>query len=47
MTSKLKTLHVVAIGKPISTDSIEKAEKTMVAYNLNGYKLKGDSRSKL
>ena len=35
-----KTLHVVAIGKPISTDSIEKAEKTMVAYNLNGYKLK-------
>ena len=35
-----KTLHVVAIGKPISTDSIKKAEKTMVAYNLNGYKLK-------
>ena len=35
-----KTLNVVAIGKPISTDSIEKAEKTMAAYKLNGYKLK-------
>ena len=35
-----KTLRVVAIGNPISTDSIKKAEKTMVAYDLNGYKLK-------
>nr|WP_314683378.1 TIGR00341 family protein [uncultured Prevotella sp.] len=35
-----KTLQVVAIGNPISTDSIEKAEKTMAAYNLDSYKLK-------
>ena len=35
-----KTLRVIAIGNPISTDSIKKAEKTMVAYELDGYKLK-------
>ena len=35
-----KTLQVVAIGNPISTDSIEKAEKKMVDYNLDSYKLK-------
>ena len=35
-----KTLHVVAIGNPISTDTIEKAQKAMSAYQLIGYKLK-------
>ncbi len=35
-----KTLRVIAVGNPISTDSIKKAEKTMDAYELNGYKLK-------
>ena len=35
-----KTLQVVAIGNPISTDSIEKVEKKMVDYKLDGYKLK-------
>lgn len=35
-----KTLHVVAIGNPISTDTIEKAQEAMSAYQLIGYKLK-------
>ena len=35
-----KTLRVIAVGNPISTNSIKKAEKTMVDYDLNGYKLK-------
>ena len=35
-----KTLQVVAIGNPISTDSIEKVEKKLVDYKLDGYKLK-------
>ena len=38
--SQTKTLRVIAVGNPISTNSIKKAEKTMDAYELNGYKLK-------
>lgn len=37
---KTKTLHVVAVGNPISTDSIAKAQKTMTNYQLDGYVLK-------
>lgn len=37
---KTKTLHVVAVGNPISTDSIAKAQKTMANYQLDGYALK-------
>lgn len=37
---KTKTLHVVAVGNPISTDSIAKAQKTMTDYQLDGYALK-------
>ena len=37
---KTKTLHVVAVGNPISTDSIAKAQKTMTDYQLDGYTLK-------
>ena len=37
---KTKTLHVVALGNPISTDSIAKAQKTMTDYQLDGYVLK-------
>ena len=37
---KTKTLHVVAVGNPISTDSIAKAQKTMTDYQLDGYVLK-------
>ena len=37
---KTKTLHVVAVGNPISTDSIAKAQKTMTNYQLDGYALK-------
>ena len=37
---KTKTLHVVAVGNPISTDSISKAQKTMANYQLDGYALK-------
>ena len=35
-----KTLHVVAVGNPISADTIAKAQKTMTDYQLEGYKLK-------
>ena len=35
-----KTLHVVAVGNPISADAIAKAQKTMTDYQLEGYKLK-------
>ena len=37
---KTKTLHVVAVGNPISTDSIAKAQKAMTNYQLDGYALK-------
>ena len=37
---KTKTLHVVAVGNPISTDSIAKAQKSMTNYQLDGYVLK-------
>ena len=37
---KTKTLHVVAVGNPISTDSIAKAQKMMTNYQLDGYALK-------
>ena len=37
---KTKTLHVVAVGNPISTDSIAKAQKAMTNYQLDGYVLK-------
>ena len=37
---KTKTLHVVAVGNPISTDSIAKAQKMMTDYQLDGYALK-------
>ena len=37
---KTKTLHVVAVGNPISTDSIAKAQKSMTDYQLDGYALK-------
>ena len=37
---KTKTLHVVAVGNPISNDSIAKAQKTMTDYQLDGYVLK-------
>lgn len=37
---KTKTLHVVAVGNPISTDSIAKAQKSMTNYQLDGYALK-------
>ena len=37
---KTKTLHVVAVGNPISTDSIAKAQKAMANYQLDGYALK-------
>ena len=37
---KTKNLHVVAVGNPISTDSIAKAQKTMANYQLDGYALK-------
>ena len=37
---KTKTLHVVAVGNPISTDSIAKAQKMMTNYQLDGYVLK-------
>ena len=37
---KTKPLHVVAVGNPISTDSIAKAQKTMANYQLDGYALK-------
>ena len=37
---KTKTLHVVAVGNPISTDSIAKAQKAMANYQLDGYVLK-------
>lgn len=37
---KTKTLHVVAVGNPISTDSIAKAQKAMTNYQLDGYTLK-------
>lgn len=37
---KTKTLHVVAVGNPISTDSIAKAQKMMTDYQLDGYVLK-------
>ena len=35
-----KTLHVVAVGNPISANTIAKAQKTMTDYQLEGYKLK-------
>ena len=37
---KTKTLHVVAVGNPISTDTIAKAQKSMTNYQLDGYVLK-------
>ena len=35
-----KTLHVVAVGNPISANTIAKAQKTMTDYQLEGYNLK-------
>ena len=35
-----KTLHVAAVGNPISANTIAKAQKTMTDYQLEGYKLK-------
>lgn len=35
-----KTLHIIAIGKPITTDSLMKAQESMANYQLEGYSLK-------
>lgn len=37
---KNKTIHVVAVGNPISTHTIAKAQKSMTNYQLDGYVLK-------
>lgn len=37
---KNKTIHVVAVGNPISTRTIAKAQKSMTNYQLDGYVLK-------
>ncbi|AKU70360.1 TIGR00341 family protein [Prevotella fusca] len=38
--TEAKTLHIVAIGRPITTDSLMKAQLSMPDYQLEGYTLK-------